>query len=295
MHGSFDERVGIRIQFDWSSGRTSCGKPSTALPAVTPVTGAYSLASSQPFQYKGQYGYYTEGGSGLIYCQNRFYDPNIGRWISRDPIGLDGGVNVYGYVDGNPVNKVDRSGTQGQDSFTSMFNRYFGKPDLQAPLAEGTRMALSPLRGTGFNQSWKRSMDTLFGWLDGTLPARIEYQYSSAETQEVIHSKIGSTIWSELRQHGLLAKPGHMYIQRSIGTPRAFLNSISEPANGTQFQLGAVEWEAWRKGNRIRVKVANDITPQSLLLHLGFPEWTANELTPMSTVRQIFWWDYIVK
>ncbi len=110
MHGSFDERVGIRIQFDWSTGRTSCGKPSTALPAVTPVTSAYSLASSQPFQYKGQYGYYTEGGSGLIYCQNRFYDPNIGRWLSRDPAGLDGGINVYEYCEGNPISFADPSG-----------------------------------------------------------------------------------------------------------------------------------------------------------------------------------------
>ncbi len=90
------------------------GKPSTALPAVTPVTGAYSLASSQPFQYKGQYGYYTEGGSGLIYCMNRFYDPNIGRWISRDPAGLDGGLNVYEYCEDNPIMEVDPDGL---DSF----------------------------------------------------------------------------------------------------------------------------------------------------------------------------------
>lgn len=38
---------------------------------------------------------------------HRFYDPNTGRYISTDPIGLDGGMNLYAYVGGDPVNKID--------------------------------------------------------------------------------------------------------------------------------------------------------------------------------------------
>lgn len=67
----------------------------------------------QPFQYKGQFGYYTDSHTGLCYCLNRYYDPQSGRWLSRDPIGLGGGVNVYGYCDGNPVMGADPSGLQG--------------------------------------------------------------------------------------------------------------------------------------------------------------------------------------
>jgi RHS repeat-associated protein len=60
--------------------------------------------------YKGQFGYFTDSESGLIYCQQRYYDPANARWINRDPIGLDGGVNVYRYVSGNPISGVDPSG-----------------------------------------------------------------------------------------------------------------------------------------------------------------------------------------
>jgi uncharacterized protein RhaS with RHS repeats len=40
----------------------------------------------------------------------RPYDPNLQRWIQRDPIGEQGGINLYGYVDNNPVNHYDPFG-----------------------------------------------------------------------------------------------------------------------------------------------------------------------------------------
>jgi hypothetical protein len=40
----------------------------------------------------------------------RPYDPNLGRWIQRDPIGEQGGLNLYGYVANNSVNFVDPLG-----------------------------------------------------------------------------------------------------------------------------------------------------------------------------------------
>ncbi|MBK8250467.1 MAG: RHS repeat-associated core domain-containing protein [Gemmatimonadetes bacterium] len=48
---------------------------------------------------------------GLIYQRNRLYDPKSGRFTQEDPIGLAGGLNLYGYANGDPVNFSDPFGT----------------------------------------------------------------------------------------------------------------------------------------------------------------------------------------
>lgn len=48
--------------------------------------------------------------TGLYYYRARYYDPLLKRFISEDPIGIDGGLNLYGYVGGNPVNRTDPTG-----------------------------------------------------------------------------------------------------------------------------------------------------------------------------------------
>jgi RHS repeat-associated protein len=48
--------------------------------------------------------------TGLYYYRARYYDAMEGRFLSKDPIGLLGGINQYNYVGGNPVNYVDPSG-----------------------------------------------------------------------------------------------------------------------------------------------------------------------------------------
>src|SRR5690606_13088843 len=60
-----------------------------------------------PFGFAGGL---LDGDTGLIRFGFRDYDPSIGRWTARDPIGLNGGWNTYGYVLGNPLVYIDPDG-----------------------------------------------------------------------------------------------------------------------------------------------------------------------------------------
>lgn len=62
---------------------------------------------NQPFQFSTKR--YDEQ-TGLSYYGYRFYNPAIGSWMTRDPLGEAGGINLYGFVQNNPVNFVDHWG-----------------------------------------------------------------------------------------------------------------------------------------------------------------------------------------
>ena len=55
-------------------------------------------------------GQFYDAESGLYYNFHRYYDPETGRYITADPIGLRGGINLYSYVQNNPVNWIDPEG-----------------------------------------------------------------------------------------------------------------------------------------------------------------------------------------
>jgi len=83
-----------------------------------------------------------EGGN-YQYMRARYYDPTTGRFISEDPAGLDAGVNLYTYVGGNPISRVDPSGLTGLSTALIFRNlqgndqaaNFFGELNRQATLA----------------------------------------------------------------------------------------------------------------------------------------------------------------
>jgi RHS repeat-associated protein len=66
-----------------------------------------TLADKPLIPDMGYVGIYYHASSGLSMTHFRWYNGFTRRWISRDPIGEAGGMNLYGYVGGNPLNRVD--------------------------------------------------------------------------------------------------------------------------------------------------------------------------------------------
>jgi RHS repeat-associated protein len=105
--------------------------------------------SHTDFRYAGLLMHYP---SGLYLANYRAYDPASGRWISRDPIGEEGGVNLYAYVLGNPIGYTDPLGLSPyNDPMNQIANRAAGLPpnaNLPPPI-KGTVTANAQLGNIG--------------------------------------------------------------------------------------------------------------------------------------------------
>ncbi len=68
---------------------------------------AQSGSVTQPYTYTARE---WDAETSLYYYRARYYDPQVGRFITEDPIGVNGGINLYGYVRNNPIKRTDPRG-----------------------------------------------------------------------------------------------------------------------------------------------------------------------------------------
>lgn len=95
--------------------------------------------TEQPLRYAGQY---ADDSTGLHYNTFRFYDPDVGRFINQDPIGVLGGENLYGYAP-NPMLWIDPWGLATVDALFEMAGRAFKgvNPTERSPRIDGPTLS----------------------------------------------------------------------------------------------------------------------------------------------------------
>ena len=77
-----------------------------------------SATSSVPALARNRYRFQCRewsAATGLVNFRARWYDPVTGRWLSKDPIGLNGGLNLYAFCGNDPANSLDPFGHNPDD------------------------------------------------------------------------------------------------------------------------------------------------------------------------------------
>ncbi len=70
----------------------------------------YAGAPGTPFGWEGEWGVHRDAETGLVLMGKRYYAPNLGRFLSRDPAGFASGPNVYAFCLDDPIDLMDPSG-----------------------------------------------------------------------------------------------------------------------------------------------------------------------------------------
>lgn len=122
---TFDPQGSVSQTLD-SSGNTASTQLYDAYGSLLYGTPSY------PFGFGAKHGYYTDQETGLQLLTHRYYDPTEGRFLTRDPIGYSGGMNLYAYVGGNSVNAVDPSGFAPADEWPDYTARYWSEKTKRA-------------------------------------------------------------------------------------------------------------------------------------------------------------------
>ncbi len=150
------------------------------LPYGEQVTATGTMASSNPFRFSTKY---RDNETDLYYYGYRYYSPSLGRWISRDPIDEQGGLNLYVFVNNDPVNKWDGLGLAYGNPVSGL-GRIFPS-DPYAPCG----FYYLP----GWDSGWDDALKMFIMWLLGQ-SKNVDFKEDTIQSIQMKHSIVGEKL-----------------------------------------------------------------------------------------------------
>jgi RHS repeat-associated protein len=138
-----------------------------------------TLSGINPYRFSTKY---FDRETNLYYYGYRYYLPELGRWVNRDPIGEEGGVNLYGMVGNDPDNWVDLLGLKDNwhHLYPQQFKPNFDSAGIDIDSSSGGWVLDNDFHTGkgGLHPSWNKAWDEFFKQYPDASKQQIQNQLS---------------------------------------------------------------------------------------------------------------------
>ena len=235
---------------------------------------------TQPFQWSSEH---YDSELDLVYYNYRHYSPDLGRFLSRDPIEEQGGVNLYAFTSNAPIVQID------------ILGKIVPAPGchLNSPTCGGNgKVGIE----NPFPKSWQTALIDFLRWWNGTHPQESNYGPDSQETKDLMRSEIARRLREAFREKNQGRKCSDWKGLSGAGLKFGPIRFIKDIPNGRAHFVGSADGDVSIKIDSENCKVVatfvleNTTSLESFLYHLWFVENIEEPGLPRSNWVQRYTW-----
>ena len=164
----------------WAASYNAFGKAAITTPAATANNPTINLNLRLPGQY-------LDEETGLHYNWHRYYDGDIGRYVTGDPVGLAAGVNRFAYVLGNPLSRTDPLGLWSTEAHNRILNALAAQMGL-------SQSQLSAMMAGSKAADGGKYQDDSHSFMHAMSSARLSKSMSCKLAQDFVDKNVGEAV-----------------------------------------------------------------------------------------------------
>ena len=168
----------------------------TATNSATPVT-SHDFIALNPLRFSSEF---ADDTLGLVYYNYRHYEPTMGRWLTRDPIGEIGSKNLYEFLRNSPIHFSDRFGLLSSEQIQKVLERLsYCKCQSSEHLKHTWDAAIEAVLQYEFGDKWQSKLSNHMKQVADRLDRVVQPFDSADELISVLHSLYPNGLPHELK------------------------------------------------------------------------------------------------